>query len=76
MECSVLAYQFVAGLCQKLKAKVASSEGNFEQLLTRARFEEAKFRVSPPRKSSSNDKQTKKESEKQPAATTPARSNP
>ena len=58
---SVLAYQFVSGLCQKLKAKVAGSEENFEQLLTRARFEEAKFRELAPRKpSSTNERQTKK----------------
>ena len=75
---SVLAYQFVAGLCQKLKAKIAGSEGNFEQLLTRARFEEAKFRELAPRKSTgTNDGQAKKkENERKSAATTPAKSNP
>ena len=35
---SVLAYQFVACLCQKIKTKIAGNEGNFEQLLTQARF--------------------------------------
>ena len=39
---SVLANQFVAGLKPGLKAKVVGNEGNLEQLLTRARFEEAK----------------------------------
>ena len=69
---SVLAYQFVAGLCQKLKTKVAGCEGNFEQLLTRARFEEAKFRELAPRKSAgTNDGQAKKkDGEKKPTATT------
>ena len=41
---SVLAYQFVAGLCPEIKKKVAGAEGDFNQLLTRARFEEAKLR--------------------------------
>ena len=40
----VLANQFVAGLLPELKAKVAGSEGKLEQLLTKARFEEAKLR--------------------------------
>ena len=39
---SVLANQFVAGLCPELKAKVVGAEGNMEQLLIKARFEEAK----------------------------------
>ena len=38
---SVLAHQFVAGLAPTLRSKVAGSEGNFEQLLIKARFEEA-----------------------------------
>ena len=37
----VLAYQFVAGLTQALRTKV---EGNFDQLLVKARFEEVKIR--------------------------------
>jgi len=41
---SVLAYQFVAGLKRNLQSKVAGIEGDFEQLLVRARFEEAKIR--------------------------------
>ena len=56
----VLACQFVAGLCQKLKAKVAGRGGNLEQFLTRAR---------------SDDKQTKRKDEKKSAATTYAKSN-
>ena len=47
---SVLAYQFVAGLCPKLKAKIAGTEGNLEQLLTRARFEEVKAHELAPQK--------------------------
>jgi len=39
---SVLANQFVAGLCPELKAKVVGTEGNIEQLLTKARFEKGK----------------------------------
>jgi len=38
----VLANQFVNGLKPGLKAKVVSNEGNMEQLLMKARFEEAK----------------------------------
>ena len=41
---SVLSNQFVSGLKPKLKTKVAGMEGNFEQLLVKARFEEAKRR--------------------------------
>lgn len=40
---SVLAHQFVAGLAPALRSKVAGSEGNFEHLLIKARFEEAKL---------------------------------
>ena len=41
---SVLAYQFVAGFKRNLQSKVAGVEGDFEQLLLRAHFEEAKIR--------------------------------
>ena len=41
---SVLAYQFVSGLRPEIKAKVAGTEGDFEKLLTKARFEEVKLR--------------------------------
>ena len=41
---SVLSSQFVAGLEPTLKSKVAGSDGYFEQLWVRARFEEAKIR--------------------------------
>ncbi len=41
---SVLTYQFVAGLRADIKAKVAGREGGFEELLVKARFEEAKLR--------------------------------
>ena len=40
----VLANQFVSGLRADLKVKVIGSEGTMEQLLARARFEEAKAR--------------------------------
>ena len=39
---TVLANQFVAGLRPELKAKVVGTDGNIEQLLVKARFEEAK----------------------------------
>ena len=38
---SVLAYQFMAGLIPALRLKVAGIEGNFNQLLVKACFEEA-----------------------------------
>ena len=41
---SVLANQFVSGLRSELKSKVVGFEGNLEQLLVKARFEEAKLR--------------------------------
>ena len=40
----VLAYQFTAGLLPHLKAHIAGREGTFEELLTRAKFEEAWYR--------------------------------
>ena len=43
-EQSVLAYQFVAGLGLPIKEKLAGCEGTFEQLLLKARFEEAMIR--------------------------------
>ena len=44
---TVLANQFVSGLRSELKSKVVGFEGNLEQLLVRARFEEAKLRELP-----------------------------
>ena len=41
---TVLTYQFVAGLKPELRLKVAGNDGTFEQLLMRARLEEAKLR--------------------------------
>ena len=41
---SVLAYQFVAGLRDKLKSKLVGRSGSFEELLCKARFEEARLR--------------------------------
>ena len=47
----VLANQFVSGLRSELKSKVVGFEGNLEQLLVRARFEEAKLRELSSRRS-------------------------
>ena len=44
---SVLAHQFAAGLLPELKVKVAGAEGTFEELLAKARLEEAKLRDLP-----------------------------
>ena len=41
---TVLANQFIAGLHPELKAEVVGTDGNLEQLLVKARFEEAKKR--------------------------------
>ena len=41
---TVLTSQFVAGLLPELKSKVAGNEGEFEHVLVKARFEEAKLR--------------------------------
>ena len=41
---SVLSYQFVAGLRDELKAKLVGCTGIFEELLGKARFEEARLR--------------------------------
>ena len=51
---TVLASQFVSGLRSELKSKVVGSEGSLEQLLAKARFEEAKrkelLNVQPPKR--------------------------
>ena len=39
----VLVNQFVAGLLEDIKVKVVGIEGSFDQLLAKARFEEAKL---------------------------------
>ena len=39
----VLVNQFVAGLLENIKVKVVGIEGSFDQLLAKARFEEAKL---------------------------------
>ena len=41
---SVLTYQFVSGLLPEIKIKLAGVEGSFDQLLVKARFQEAKLR--------------------------------
>ena len=41
---TVFTYQFVAGLLPDICMKVAGNEGTFDQLLTKAHFEEAKLR--------------------------------
>ena len=40
---SVLVSQLIAGLKPVLKTKVAGIEGNFNEILVKARFKEAKF---------------------------------
>ena len=51
---SVLAYQFVAGLLPHLKSKLVGCDGRLEELLMKARFEEARYRdvVAPTSKQS------------------------
>ena len=46
---TVLAYQFVAGLLPNIRAKIAGTEGTFEQLWVKARYEEAKARDLEPK---------------------------
>ena len=41
---SVLACQFVAGLLLHLKSKLTGHDGGFEELLTKARYEEVQYR--------------------------------
>ena len=41
---TILTNQFVVGLFPNIKAKIVGSEGNFNQLLLQARFEEVKLR--------------------------------
>ena len=44
MDKSVLASQFAAGLRHEIKIKLAGTDGTIDQLLTKARFEEAKIK--------------------------------
>ena len=53
---SVLANQFIAGLRADLKAKVVGTEGDLDQLLAKARFEEAKRRELDATKGNSSSK--------------------
>lgn len=46
---AVLASQFITGLRGDIKAKLAGCDGDLEQLLVKARFEEAKIRDSAAR---------------------------
>ena len=41
---SVLAYQFIAGLIIPLKSKLVGNSGTFDELLAKARFEEARIK--------------------------------
>ena len=76
---SVLSSQFVAGLNPALKSKVTGVEGDFEQLLVKARFEEAKLRELPsttPKKVTVAAAQNKPATENQsPPATTTSRAS-
>ncbi len=66
---SVLTYQFVAGLRPEIKAKVVGSDGDFEELLVKARFQEAKIRDLADSAASANMPSTK-------ASTPSGHSNP
>ena len=44
MRRSVLAYQFVAGLLPEIKLKLAGTDGSMDELLVKARLQEAKLR--------------------------------
>ena len=52
---TMLANQFAVGLRQEIKIKVAGIEGTFEQLLAKAKFEEAKLRDIGNNNSNSNN---------------------
>ena len=58
---SVLSNQFVAGLGDKLKAKMVGRTGTFEELLAQARFEEARLKnTTASREGAQPDHQTRK----------------
>ena len=59
----VLAYQFVSGLLPELKAKVAGTEGTFDQLWIKARFEEAKLKELTPQSTVNSDRGSGKDIE-------------
>ena len=54
---SVLASQFVAGLTNKLKSKMVGRTGTFEELLAKARFEEARLENITPALAESDDEE-------------------
>ena len=58
---SVLRYQFVAGLRPELKAKVVGCGGSFEELLSKARFEEARLREVTPTRTEPRESNTQSE---------------
>ena len=61
---SVLSNQFVAGLVDKLKAKMVGRTGTFEELLAQARFEEARLKnTTASREGAQPDHQTRKKFE-------------
>ena len=58
---SVLSNQFVAGLVDKLKAKMVGQTGTFEEVLAQARFEEARLKnTTASREGAQPDHQTRK----------------
>ena len=58
---SVLSYQFIAGLADKIKAKLVGRTGTFEELLTQARFEEARQKNIPSSQQSTHPSRKKEE---------------
>lgn len=73
---SLLASQFIAGLQPELKAKLAGKDVGFEQLLTLARFEEAKIRDLQASNSQSVMRGPPKKGENTTSRPTPKREDP
>ena len=70
---SVLWYQFIAGLRAELKAKVVGCKGDFDELLSKARFEKARLPVVRPERNQKkeNEYSSGRRQEPSPTKSTP-----
>ena len=74
---SVLRYQFIAGLRAELKAKMVGCTGDFDELLSKARFEEARLReVRPERNQKKENEHSRRRQREPPPAQSIARNRP
>ena len=73
MDKSVLRYQFIAGLRTELKAKVVGCSGDFNELLSKARFDEIRLREVRPERNQEKENEHSSGGRQEPP---PAQSTP